>query len=408
MIHLNNKTEYLSDEVVNPLKVVVIGGGRVGLPLATVLAKFHDVTICDSNKSVLSSIEKKSPLFFEPNLAESLKTCSLSTCTPEEIPQANFYIITIGTPMLLHEEFDVQPIFDVIDSIGLANLEWANIILRSTVPPGTCDVVMSYLEENYSFKNLVISAPERLAEGKAIAELFEFPQVIGIPKDFMITPVFNDLDDLFCYAPEIYYCSPVEAELSKIFSNVWRYGKFALVNSFSMIANDYGADYREIHKAMTLGYNRNKDLPSPGFTAGPCLRKDWAMIPYSQSHGLFASLHEVNEAYADYTAELVEEVAESSSTNILVYGISMKPGSDDIRDSLTFRLNNKLKMLGFTNVHFADGAFPYNQMYDNIYLESLDEALVDAEVVVIATPAEWMKQSKVFKDKIVIDPWMVL
>ena len=69
-----------------------------------------------------------------------------------------------------------------------------------------------------------------------------------------------------------------EAELVKLYSNSWRYIKFAIANQFYMIANDFGEDYENIREIMINGYERNKGLPKAGFTAGPCLLKDTMQI----------------------------------------------------------------------------------------------------------------------------------
>jgi UDP-N-acetyl-D-mannosaminuronic acid dehydrogenase len=65
--------------------------------------------------------------------------------------------------------------------------------------------------------------------------------------------------------------SPEEAELAKLFTNVWRYIKFATANQLYMMANDQGLDFERIRRGLTEGYPRAADLPAAGFAAGPCL-----------------------------------------------------------------------------------------------------------------------------------------
>src|SRR5690349_7627779 len=67
---------------------------------------------------------------------------------------------------------------------------------------------------------------------------------------------------------------PEEAELAKLFTNTWRYIKFAAANQFYVMANDHGLDYDVIRKALAHDYPRAKDMPGAGFAAGPCLFKD--------------------------------------------------------------------------------------------------------------------------------------
>ena len=67
---------------------------------------------------------------------------------------------------------------------------------------------------------------------------------------------------------------PEEAELAKLFTNSYRYIKFAAANQLFMMANDFGLDYERIRHAVIEDYPRAADLPGPGFAAGPCLLKD--------------------------------------------------------------------------------------------------------------------------------------
>src|SRR5262249_1382776 len=75
-------------------------------------------------------------------------------------------------------------------------------------------------------------------------------------------------------ASSIIELSPLEAELTKIFANVWRYIQFATANQFFMIAANYGLDFYRIYDALTRDYPRMAGLPRAGFAAGPCLFKD--------------------------------------------------------------------------------------------------------------------------------------
>ena len=73
---------------------------------------------------------------------------------------------------------------------------------------------------------------------------------------------------------EIVELEPEEAELAKLFTNTWRYIKFAAANQLFMMANDFGLDYERIRAAVMHNYPRAADLPGAGFAAGPCLFKD--------------------------------------------------------------------------------------------------------------------------------------
>jgi len=73
---------------------------------------------------------------------------------------------------------------------------------------------------------------------------------------------------------EVIRLQPEEAELAKLFTNTWRYIKFATANQFWMMANDYGLDFERIRWAIRHDYPAGRRYARPGFAAGPCLLKD--------------------------------------------------------------------------------------------------------------------------------------
>ena len=113
----------------------------------------------------------------------------------------------------------------------------------------------------------VAFCPERIAEGAALTELFDLPQIVAAhaPSDRRRAP--RSCSRRSPRRP----CrlAPEEAELAKLFTNTWRYIKFATANQLYMIANDFGLDFGRIRAAMTFDYPRAADLPGAGFRSGP-------------------------------------------------------------------------------------------------------------------------------------------
>src|ERR687891_2645400 len=104
-----------------------------------------------------------------------------------------------------------------------------------------------------------------------MAEPSELPQIVASRSERAserATKLFHNLTH------EVVYLEPEEAELAKLFTNTWRYIKFATANQLYMMANDFGLDYERIRSAVVQNYPRANDLPGAGFTAGPCLFKD--------------------------------------------------------------------------------------------------------------------------------------
>jgi UDP-N-acetyl-D-mannosaminuronic acid dehydrogenase len=194
----------------------------------------------------------------------------LATSDKSVITSSEFVVVVVGTPV--DEHLNPDP-----EAIVRSFAEWKDffapgqlIILRSTVFPGVTSRVEKWLAENAPGVSVAF-CPERIAEGKAMTELYSLPQIIGsrdADSDERATTLFKTL------TKSTISVTPEEAELAKLFTNVWRYIKFAAVNQFFMMSNDYGVDFEKVRSALAFDYPRASDMPSAGFAAGPCLFKD--------------------------------------------------------------------------------------------------------------------------------------
>jgi UDP-N-acetyl-D-mannosaminuronic acid dehydrogenase len=187
----------------------------------------------------------------------------------------------------------------------------------------------------------VAFCPERIAEGRAMTELFSLPQIVGARSERVAeraAAFFRRLTD------RIVSLSPEEAELAKLFTNTWRYVKFAATNQFYMIANSQGLDYERIRAALAQDYPRAADLPRAGFTAGPCLFKDTMQLAAFNDNqfwlGHAAML--VNEGLPLYVVSQLERRFDLLSMTVGILGMAFKAGSDDIRSSLSYKLRRIL------------------------------------------------------------------
>ena len=148
------------------------------------------------------------------------------------------------------------------------------LVLRSTVYPGVTAMVEKRMAEVGKDVDVVF-CPERIAEGHALEEFSSLPQIVSGRQPRAIERAARLFRVL---TPEIVELIPEEAELAKLFTNTWRYIKFATANQLFMIANDFGLDFERIRHAVTYHYPRAADMPGPGFAAGPCLFKDTMQI----------------------------------------------------------------------------------------------------------------------------------
>ncbi|MEK7602502.1 MAG: nucleotide sugar dehydrogenase [Patescibacteria group bacterium] len=401
----------MSKKLLKPrFDVCVIGGaGHVGLPLGVsfALAGKRTVLLDINEVSVASIMRGKFPFKEEKgdeHLKKALKQGTLTAVTgpADVISQSKVIVMVVGTPV---DEY-LNPHFGALERTLEKYLphfrDGQVFMLRSTVFPGTAERIQSYFKK-HRLTIGVAFCPERIVQGKAFKELKEMPQIISAFDKKTLSSVralFSSISNSGVVEVE-----PVEAELAKLYSNAWRYITFAVVNQFYMMANDLGVDYTNIHKAMTLNYERNKNLPRPGFTAGPCLFKDTMQLA-AFNHNRFFLGHSamlINEGLPQYIMQHVSDRVgrdELKKKTIGILGMAFKADSDDHRDSLSFKLRKVASQ-------HAREVLCHDYFLERDILSPLDEVLKKSHILIVATPHSEYKMlpKSALKGKVVIDIW---
>ena len=383
-------------------RIAIMGGaGHIGLPLGLALAQAEfEVTLYDTNASALEVIREGRVPFHEDGaealLQRLLPTGRLRFSTdPTCVTESDAIISVIGTPVDEHLNPKLMTFMRAVESILEYLRDDQLLILRSTVSPGTCAHLNGRILSTGKRVHVAF-CPERIVEGKALEEIPRLPQIVsGFTPEAIERSryIFGKLGS------EIVELTPEEAELSKLFVNVWRYLKFAIANQFYMIANDFGLDFERILHSVRYNYPRGKDLPQPGFAAGPCLFKDTMQLAAAYQGGfqLGHAAMLVNEGLPDYVVRRLAAVHPLRKMTVGILGMSFKADSDDIRESLSFKLRKLLLVQG-ARVLCAD---PHVPAPDFVTPEALVE---QADLLIIGTP------HRVFADldtrgKPVVDIW---
>ena len=383
--------------------VVVVGGfGHVGLPLAISLAdKGLKVCALDVNPRAQESIGAGEMPFQEAGAEEvlrrTLKNGNLTlSLKAETISQTGTVLLIIGTPVDRHLNPEFEPLRNIVKSYLPYLHDGQLIILRSTVYPGLTEKLRHWLHAEG--KNVELAfCPERIAEGFAMKELATLPQIVSSFSDEGVARARALFERL---TKEIIVVPPIEAELAKLFNNVWRYIKFAAANQFFMIANDHGADYYRIHEAMTSNYERARDLPKPGFAAGPCLFKD-AMQLAAFNNGGFYMGHAamlVNEGLPNYVVNMLKRKHDLRQKTVGILGMAFKADIDDKRESLSYKLKKILlfeaKEVLCTDEHLREEG-----------LVSVEEVLRRADIIIVGAPHREYRSLSVPAGKVFVDVW---
>ncbi|HET9083343.1 MAG TPA: nucleotide sugar dehydrogenase [Candidatus Limnocylindrales bacterium] len=388
------------------LDVVVLGGGgHVGLPLSLTLA---DAGLCvgiyDTSQATLDRIAAGDMPFLETGADELLRkvlaTGRLELGTDGSIiERTETLIIVVGTPV---DEFlgPSMTVFErVVNQVAPHLRDGALVILRSTVYPGTTEYVTHHLAEAGCSVDVAF-CPERIAEGHALEELHTLPQIIGADDDQAAeraTALFRNL------VTKTVRVSTKEAELAKLFTNTWRYMKFAVANQFFMIADQAGVDYTNVLRAIREDYPRAQDLPGPGFAAGPCLFKDaMQLAAFTSDHfPMGQAAMQVNEGLPAYIVSALERrYGGLKGKTIGILGMAFKAESDDTRASLSYKLR---KLLSWSGARVL-GTDPY---VEDPRLVSLECVLEESDVLVLGAPHKQYRGLQI-GGKDVVDVWGAL
>jgi UDP-N-acetyl-D-mannosaminuronic acid dehydrogenase len=386
-------------------QVVVIGGcGHVGLPLAIAFAsRGARVGIYDVSESAVGTVNAGRLPFAEPGAAEVLRQARadgmLEASTEASIvSSAEHVVVVIGTPVDEHLNPNQMAITRALDGCVDQLRDGQLLVLRSTVFPG----VTALVEKMVARRGLDIEVafcPERIAEGKAMTELFELPQIISARTPTGVKRASALFERL---ASKLVVMSPEEAELAKLFTNVWRYIKFATANQLYMMANEQGLDFERIRQGLAEDYPRAADLPGAGFAAGPCLFKDTMQLA-AFNHNNFPLGHAamaVNEGLPLYVVHRLEQRFDLASMTVGILGMAFKANSDDIRSSLSYKLKRILRFKADT-VLCTD---PY--VTADPGLLPLDEVVDRSDLLVIGAPHP--DYAALATDKPVADIWNIL
>jgi len=364
--------------------VVVGGGGHVGLPLGLAFAaQGLKVILYDISAAAVDTVNQGSMPFQEAGAPSVLRTVLATgllraTTDPTSIATAEHVIVVVGTPIDRHLSPDIDAVTRVITGLTEYLIPGQLLVLRSTVYPGSTRRVARIIAK--LDRDIDVSfCPERIAEGHALEEVTTLPQIVSGSTPRACTragALFRHL------TAEVVELDPDEAELAKLFTNTWRYVKFAMANQLYMIANDSGLDYERIRRAVTYHYPRAADLPGAGLAAGPCLLKDTMQIA-AFAENRFTLGHTavmVNEGLPLYVIGQLEKRFDLAAMTVGILGMAFKPESDDIRSSLSYRLKRVL-IAKAARVLCTD---PFVTVDPN--LVSLDEVLAEADLIVIAAP----------------------
>lgn len=384
-----------------PSKIAIVGGcGHVGLPLgiAFALVPNQKVVLVDVSESAVKRVNSGIMGFEEKGgqqrLRQVIGKSLFATTRVEEVRDADGVIFIIGTPVDEHMNPRISDVMRVINEYMPHLVNGQLVVLRSTVFPGVTETIKKFLDKS-GRKVDVAFCPERVAQGVAIEEICSLPQIVsGFDRrsEQRAAELFGLL------TKDILRMKPLEAELTKLFANSWRYIHFAIANHLYMVAETYGIDYNRIHQALTYKYPRAKDFSRPGLTAGPCLFKDTMQLAafHRRDVMLGHAAMLVNEGLPNFLVDQMEKkLGTLEDKKIGLLGMAFKANNDDTRESLSYKikkiLESRMAVVLPTDVYQSSS-------------NKLEEILREADGFILGTPhREYLEVDK--RGKPYVDCW---
>jgi UDPglucose 6-dehydrogenase len=355
------------------MKVSIIGTGYVGLVSGTCFAEMdHVVTCIDIDPVKVDMLKKgKSPIY-EPGLNEMLerniKAQRLFFSTDySSVKDAKTIFIAVGTPSAKNGEANLEYLRQAVIQVAKEISDDAIVVIKSTVPVGTCKMVKNLIAENTKKRFQVVNNPEFLKEGSAIDDFMRPDRVVigfeqntkeGEHAAFMMEELYAPL---VRQGNPIYRMSNLSAEMTKYAANCFLATKISFINEIARLCDSAGADIEEVRKGITSDRRIGTQFlyPGPGY-GGSCFPKDVkALMKTAEDLGrplsIVKAADDVNNAQKLY---MFEKMKKHFSGNLkgktfAFWGVAFKPNTDDIREAPAIDMAKALVQEG-AQVKFYD------------------------------------------------------
>jgi UDPglucose 6-dehydrogenase len=354
------------------MRLVVFGAGYVGLVTGTGLSDLgHEVLVYDIDPNKIAMLNDGRVPIYEPGLADLIhrnqKGGRLTFAKEIKAPfdSADAYFIAVGTPPSADGSADLSFVMAVADTITQTAKKKALVVVKSTVPVGTCDAVQARLAPaKVSLE--VVSNPEFLKEGDAVQDFFKPDRVVlGAHSEDARTTLRELYMPLQLSGERLVITDPRSSELIKYASNTMLAVRISFMNELARLCQATGADIHSVRLGVGTDSRIGKKFlyAGPGY-GGSCFPKDvQALAALGRENGLTLRVaeaaHQANEEQAVFLAQLVDKAVEGMmGKKVALWGLAFKPETDDIRESPSIKLANALLERGATVVGHDPEAGP--------------------------------------------------
>ena len=349
------------------MKVCVIGTGYVGLVTGACLAETgHFVTCVDSDPAKVRKLRRGMIPFYEPGLADMVRRNNrerrlLFTTSLADVPAgAEVFFIAVGTPASANGSSDIRQVLAVAAELGRCLNKPATIVAKSTSPVGTAERIRQVIQRELkrsgkAFEFDLVCNPEFLKEGDAISDFMRPDRVVvGVDSEraarqmrALYAPIIRSHEQLLVMGVR-------DAEMTKYAANAMLASRISLMNEIANLSERVGVDVENVR--LGIGSDRRIGYsfiyPGCGY-GGSCFPKDVKSLVYqAKRHKLkprvMQAVDDTNEAQK---LRLFEKIRAEFGPKLKgrvfgLWGISFKPGTDDLREAPALVLLEKLVAAG--------------------------------------------------------------
>lgn len=394
------------------MRVSVIGSGYVGLVTGACLADVgHDVTCVDVSEQKVRMLQEGRIPIHEPGLEEVIARnvdagrIRFTTRFDEAVARAEVHMIAVGTPPDEDGSADLGHVLAAARSIGQHLVEDAVVVVKSTVPVGTCDRVEKVLREELArrgatSKLAVASNPEFLKEGAAIDDFMSPDRIVVGTDDATARSLLKEL-----YAPyqrnreRIVFMSRRSSELTKYAANAMLATRISFMNEMARLAELLDADIEDVRRGIGSDPRIGSSFLYPGAGyGGSCFPKDVsALLVLGRKVGaemeLIESVKAVNDEQKSLLlAKMRQRLGALGGKRVALWGLAFKPNTDDMREAPSRVLMEGLWAEGASVTAYDPEAMDqcraiYGERSDLTLVPRAMDALKGADVLVVIT--EW-------------------
>lgn len=376
------------------MKITVIGTGYVGLVTGACFSKMGNKVYCvDIDQTKIQGLKNGILPIFEPHLGTMVKKGQekgdlvFTTQIKEALDNTDIIFIAVGTPMAEDGSANLDFIFSAASDIAQNISHDSLIVIKSTVPVGTCfkvkDHIQNILKDNGSSVKIdIASNPEFLKEGRAIEDCMHPDRIVIGAESEEVFDTLKDLYSSFVLNHDRFVLMDIKSsEMTKYVANAMLATKISFMNEIANICEVTGADVQQVRLGIGSDKRIGYDFIYAGCGyGGSCFPKDvQALINTAQSAGYEPMiLSNVEKVNANQKKVLVNKVVDRFGTNLNgrtfgIWGLSFKPGTDDVREATSLTVITSLIDKGAKiKAYDPEAIEEFKRTIDEKYLDSIE------------------------------------